>query len=120
MIKIIKQQKDDILNSRRPAPLDALAQAQVQAQAQNGGGGVRSPELFNSLFEYNNLINNISYNLYDEFKYGGGEANGLINKVIYKKVKKLIPESKRVIRGPGVEINKFLYYFIKDYSNDPN
>ena len=60
MIKIIKQQKDDILNSRRPAPLDALAQAQVQAQAQNGGGGVRSPELFNSLFEYNNLIMNFN------------------------------------------------------------
>ena len=105
MINIIKQQKADILNNRRPGPLDVLA------QPRNGGGGVRSPELFNSLFEYNNLINNISYNLYDEFKYGGGEANGLINKVIYKKVKKLIPESKRVIRGPGVEINKFLYYY---------
>ena len=115
MIKIIKQQKDDILNSRRPAPLDALAQAQVQAQAQNGGGGVRSPELFNSLFEYNNLINNIFYNLYDEFKYG--ESSGLVNKVIYKNVKKLASESKRVNRNRG--INNFIDYFIQDYSNNP-
>ena len=59
MINIIKQQKADILNNRRPGPLDVLA------QPRNGGGGVRSPELFNSLFEYNNLINNIYYNLYD-------------------------------------------------------
>lgn len=100
-ITALKQEKANILNNNKK-------------QAPKARGGVRNPELFNSLFEYNNLINNIFYNLYDEFKYG--ESTGLVNKVIYKNVKKLVSESKRVNRNKGID--KF-DYFIQDYSNDP-
>ena len=51
-------------------------------------------------FEYKKLVNEIIYDLYDEFKYG--EALGLINKVVYKNVKKLVSENKRVNRKRGI------------------
>ena len=61
--------------------------------------------------EYNNLIDNILYDLYDEFKYG--ESLGLINKVIHKNVKDLIFVSKRVNRNRGVN------YSINTYIKNP-
>ena len=61
--------------------------------------------------EYYILIDNIIFDLYDEFKYG--ESLGLINKVIFKNVKNTIFQKKKINRKKGIN------YSIKTYLKNP-
>ena len=49
-------------------------------------------------YKYHKLVDNIIYDLYDEFKYG--ESIGLINKVIFKNVKNTIFQKKKININP--------------------
>ena len=97
-IKLVKKNSGDLLTK---------AAARRRRRSADSSQADSNKKLVN-LEVIKKLVNEIIYDLYDEFKYG--EALGLINKVVYKDVKKLVTESKRVIRKRG--INDFIIPWI--------
>ena len=115
---LLEEYTQNYIKQVKNSSVDLLPKSGIgPAGADSSSSAAENKKIIKLELEYENLVNEIIFDLYDEFKYG--EALGLINKVVYKNVKKLVSENKKwVNRNRGK--NYFIIPFIWDYSDDPN
>ena len=91
---LLEEYTQNYIKQVKNSSVDLLPKSGIgPAGADSSSSAAENKKIIKLELEYENLVNEIIFDLYDEFKYG--EALGLINKVVYKNVKKLVSENKK-------------------------